>query len=184
MDKSRKEFICAAFPKIKYFDIGLTEPAKFKLRKEDIKIAGIVIKMYCFLTKCVPNSRLSGYHCAAKMNLAAEMGKHGPTRPPTTRTPKPKRDGPSARRSSTSRRGPLPAGSQALAGRPVVLHGRQRPSKMNTPAQHPSAPTPRFQQYRPPCAHSPFPFGPSAPRRLGTALYGGGGAGEKPSSMV
>ena len=43
MDKSRKEFICAAFPKIKYFDIGLTEPAKFKLRKEDIKIAGIVM---------------------------------------------------------------------------------------------------------------------------------------------
>ena len=62
-----------------------------------------------------------------------------------------------ARRSSTSRRGPLPAGSQALAGRPGVLHGRQRRSKMNTPAQHPSRPTPRFQH--PPGARSPF--GPS-----------------------
>jgi len=38
-----------------------------------------------------------------------------------------------------------PAGSQALAGRPGVLHGRQRRSKMNTPAQHPSGTTPRFQ---------------------------------------
>ena len=47
-------------------------------------------------------------------------------------------------RESESRRGPLPAGSQALAGRPGALHGRQRRSKMNTPAQHPACQHPVF----------------------------------------
>ena len=42
-----------------------------------------------------------------------------------------------ARRSSTSRKAPLPAGCQALAGRPGVLHGRQATLK----DEHPS-PTP------------------------------------------
>jgi hypothetical protein len=53
-------------------------------------------------------------------------------------------------RESESRRGPLPAGSQALAGRPGALHGRQRRSKMNTPAQHPSHPTPPGIHRHPP----------------------------------
>ena len=85
-ETTRKDFIRAAFPKIKYFDIGLSEPAKFKLRKEDIVVAGI--KMCCFLPECVSNPRLPAHHCAAQMNLAAEMGAHGPTRPPAIRTPK------------------------------------------------------------------------------------------------
>jgi len=72
-----------------------------------------------------------------------------------------------ARRSSTSRRGPLPAGCQALAGRPGVLHGRQRRSKMNTPAQHPSAPTPRFQ---PPPYVCPFSFWPLGPQTASEAI--------------
>ena len=93
-DMSRKDFIRQAFPEIKYYDIGVSEPAKFKLRKEDVAIAGI--QMCCFLTKCAPNPRLPGHHCAARMNLAAGMSEHGPTRPPVVRLPNPKKDaGPS-----------------------------------------------------------------------------------------
>jgi len=42
-----------------------------------------------------------------------------------------------ARRSSTSRRAPLPAGCQALAGRPGVLHGRQATLKDEHPSPEP-----------------------------------------------
>ena len=52
--------------------------------------------MLLFLTKCVTNPRQPGHHCAARMNLAAEFGRHGPTRPPAPRPQGPKkRAGPS-----------------------------------------------------------------------------------------
>ena len=57
-DKSCKDFICQAFPKIKYYDIGVSEPApKFKLRKEDLFPAIAGIQMCCFLKKSAPRTR-------------------------------------------------------------------------------------------------------------------------------
>ena len=120
-DMSRKDFIRQAFPEIKYYDIGVSEPAKFKLRKEDVAIAGI--QMCCFLTKCAPNPRLPGHHCAARMNLAAGMSEHGPTRPPVVGcaclTPRRTRDPQSSTASArgSTRRRPQPSSRTAHAER-------------------------------------------------------------------
>jgi hypothetical protein len=74
-----------------------------------------------------------------------------------------------ARRSSTSRREPLPAGCQALA--PGVLHGRQATLKDEHPSPTPSGQHPVFNTLK--CVRSPF--GPSVPTQVKKLLTGEAG---------
>ena len=82
-----------------------------------------------------------------------------------------------ARRSSTSRREPLPAGCQALAGRPGVLHGRQATLKDEHPSPTPSDQHPVFNTLM--CPFSFWSLGPDTGQKVINGRSGHASAGRR-----